>query len=111
MTRVGAETGLPPAEHDMVGVGVFRDLEHRIFAGARPIAVRGRIAYWSACNSPAFPSNGESFSARTPTKCQDCARAHLADAQRLPLPAPSAVANRGFGTVTGQLSTVEGIAS
>ncbi|MBB5159094.1 hypothetical protein BJ970_006693 [Saccharopolyspora phatthalungensis] len=58
------------AEHDIVGVGVFRDLEHRIFAGARPIAVRGRVAYWSACNSPAFPSNGDSFSARTLTKCQ-----------------------------------------
>ncbi|MBB5159103.1 hypothetical protein [Saccharopolyspora phatthalungensis] len=111
MTGVGAETGLPPAEHDMVGVGVFRDLEHRIFAGARPIDVCGRVGYWSACNSPAFPFNGESFSARTLTKCQDCARAHPTDAQRLLPPAPSTVANRGFGTVTGQLSTVEGIAS
>ncbi|MBB5159077.1 hypothetical protein [Saccharopolyspora phatthalungensis] len=110
MTGVVAGAGLCPAEQNMVGVGVFRDLEHRIFAGARPMMVRGRVAFWTACNLLAFPSNDATFSARPLTKCQDCARAHPKDAQRLPPPTPSAPASREFGIMTGQLRTAEAIA-
>ncbi|MGI8307170.1 hypothetical protein [Saccharopolyspora hattusasensis] len=81
MTKAVAEKELRPAEHDMVGcVGVFGNLEHRIFAGARPMLVSGRVAYWAACNLLAFPSTGETFSERPLAQCQNCARALRATA-------------------------------